>query len=166
LKKVTEQISARAGLYPAGSAGSARTDLAIGYTTGVFDMFHVGHLNVLRRARERCDHLIVGVTTDELCVARKGKSPVIPFAERLEVVAGVRYVDRVVAQSSMDKIAAWQQHPFNRMFVGDDWRGSEQWNRYEGEFGELGVELVYLPYTVHTSSTLLRQHITSEEAVS
>jgi len=129
-------------------------------------MFHVGHLNLLRRAREVCDHLIVGVTTDELCVASKGKSPVIPFAERLEIVASVRYVDRVVAQSSLDKIAAWQQHPFNRMFVGDDHRGSERWNRYEREFSETDVELVYLPYTVHTSSTLLRQRITSEEAVS
>ena len=138
----------------------------VGYTTGVFDMFHIGHLNVLRRASERCDRLVVGVTTDELCVARKGKRPVIPFQERLEIVAGVRYVDQVAAQSSMDKAAAWHQHRFHRMFVGDDWRGSDQWQRYERQFRQLGVELVYLPYTAHTSSTLLRTRVASEEAVS
>ncbi|MBA3984880.1 MAG: adenylyltransferase/cytidyltransferase family protein [Acidimicrobiia bacterium] len=138
----------------------------IGYTTGVFDMFHIGHLNVLRRASERCDRLVVGVTTDELCVARKGKSPVIPFEERREIVASVRYVSSVVAQSSMDKVGAWHLHRFDRMFVGDDWHGSDQWHRYEREFGDLGVELLYLPYTVHTSSTLLRQRVVSEEAVS
>ncbi|MBA2387282.1 MAG: adenylyltransferase/cytidyltransferase family protein [Acidimicrobiia bacterium] len=166
MRRVGERRSARAELHPAVSAAPTRTGRAIGYTTGVFDMFHVGHLNVLRRARELCDHLIVGVTTDDLCVARKGKRPVIPFDERSEIVAGIRFADTVVAQSSMDKMAAWTEHRFHLMFVGDDWRGSELWNRYEREFAEVGVELVYLPYTVHTSSTLLRQRVESEEAAS
>ena len=132
----------------------------IGYTTGVFDLFHVGHARVLNRSREQCDHLIVGVTTDELAISRKGRPPVIPFDERIEIVRALRCVDEVVPQASMDKMAAWRSHAFHRMFVGDDWRGTPTWRQLEAQFAEVGVEIVYFPYTQHTSSTMLRRVLT------
>jgi glycerol-3-phosphate cytidylyltransferase len=128
----------------------------IGYTTGVYDLFHIGHLNLLRNARALCDELIVGVTTDELCFEVKHKRPVVPYHERVEIVANVRYVDRVVEQASYDKLAAWRQLGFDVMFVGDDWRGTPEWNRFEDEFRPLGARIVYLPYTRHTSSSAVR----------
>ena len=130
--------------------------MKIGYTTGVYDLFHVGHLNLLRRAKEQCDFLIVGVTVDEL-VAYKHKKAVIPFEERCAIVEAIRYVDKVVPQVSMDKVKAWNEHKFDVMFVGDDWKGTEKWNAYEEQFNELGVEIVYFPYTKGTSSTLLNE---------
>lgn len=129
----------------------------IGYTAGVYDLFHIGHLNVLKRAKLACDHLIVAVTTDELAEQRKGRRPVIPFVERMAIIAAVRYVDEVVPQTSMDKLEAWNNLRFNRMFVGDDWRGTPKWNELERQFAPLGVEIVYFPYTTHTSSTKLRE---------
>ena len=128
----------------------------IGYTTGVYDLFHIGHLNVLKRAKLECDYLIVGVTTDELCEQRKNKRPVIPFMERMEIVEHIKFVDEVVPQTNMDKFEAWNNLRFNRMFVGDDWKGSEKWNQLEKDFAEVGVEIVYFPYTDHTSSSKLR----------
>lgn len=128
----------------------------VGYTTGVYDLFHIGHLNVLRRARKHCDYLIVGVTTDELCKEEKNKYPVVPFDERIEIVKGIRYVDKAVPQTSMDKMAAWQKLKFDLMFVGDDWKGTERWNELEKQFAEVGATIVYLPYTRQTSSTKLR----------
>lgn len=133
----------------------------IGYTTGVYDLFHVGHLNLLRRAADQCDQLIVGVTTDELCLARKGKQPIVPFAERVEIVQAIRYVHRVVPQASMDKMEAWYTHRFDRVFVGNDWQGTPQWETYEAQFAEVGVDVVYFPYTVTTSSTVLRERVLS-----
>ncbi|MCC5982759.1 MAG: adenylyltransferase/cytidyltransferase family protein [Rhodobacteraceae bacterium] len=130
---------------------------SIGYTTGVFDLFHIGHLNILRRAKLSCDYLIVGVTTDELCFQRKKKKPVIPFAERVDIVQSLRFVDQVVPQDDMDKIAAWERLRFNKMMVGSDWRGTPAWNALEREFKDRDVEIVYFPYTETTSSTLLRQ---------
>ena len=132
---------------------------SIGYTTGVYDMFHVGHLNILKRAKLECDYLIVGVTTDEICEKRKGKKPIIPFPERMEIVEHIEFVDEVVPQVNMDKIEAWNNLKFDKVFVGDDWRGSEEWNRLEKDFAERGVEVVYFPYTRHTSSTKLREVI-------
>jgi len=129
----------------------------IGYTTGVFDLFHIGHLNVLRRAKLECDYLIVGVTTDELAESRKKKRPIIPFNERLEIVAHIDFVDEVVPQTNMDKMEAYQNLKFDKMFVGDDWKGSESWTKLEKEFAKLGVEIIYFPYTQHTSSTKLRE---------
>ncbi|PZS20421.1 MAG: glycerol-3-phosphate cytidylyltransferase [Pseudonocardiales bacterium] len=131
----------------------------VGYTTGVYDMFHIGHLNLLRNASESCDELIVGVTSDDLSIAAKGKRPIVPYDERAEIVASVRYVDRVVEQRSMDKMAAWQRLHFDVMFVGDDWRGTTAWERIERDFGELGVRIAYFPYTPHTSSTALRRTV-------
>ena len=132
----------------------------IGYTTGVFDLFHVGHLNILKRAKEQCDYLVVGVTVDEL-VAYKGKKAFIPFEERMAIVEAIKYVDKVVPQTSMDKMAAWENLHFHKMFVGDDWKGTEVWNRWEEEFAKVGVEIVYFPYTAKTSSTELRNALKS-----
>ena len=129
----------------------------IGYTTGVFDLFHIGHLNILKRARLECDHLIVGVTTDELCESAKGQKPFIPFQERMDLVEAVKYVDEVVPQTSYDKVEAWNNLKFDKMFVGDDWKGTDQWNQIEKEFSQFGVEIIYFPYTTHTSSTILRK---------
>ena len=131
----------------------------VGYTTGVFDLFHIGHLNILRNAKLECDYLIVGITTDELCKEKKGIRPVIPFAERMEIVQNIKFVDETVPQASYDKIEAWNNLHFNKMFVGDDWKGTPQWNTMEQEFTKLGVEICYFPYTKHTSSTKLRNVI-------
>ena len=128
----------------------------IGYTTGVFDLFHVGHLNILKRAKEQCDYLVVGVTVDEL-VAYKGKKAFIPFEERCAIVEAIKYVDKVVPQTSMDKMEAWNNLHFHKMFVGDDWKGTDTWNRWEEEFAKVGVEIVYFPYTAKTSSSELRE---------
>lgn len=127
----------------------------IGYTTGVYDMFHIGHLNVIRRAKERCDYLIVGVSTDELVKKEKKKTPVIPFEERAAIIAAIKYVDKVVPQPDKNKLAAWEKYRFEKMFVGSDWKGTPQWNAYEEQFAPLGVEIVYLPHTEGVSSTQL-----------
>ncbi|WP_286234969.1 adenylyltransferase/cytidyltransferase family protein [Thalassotalea sediminis] len=129
----------------------------IGYTTGVFDLFHIGHLNVLKRAKLECDYLIVGVTSDELCLSAKNKKPIIPFPERMEIVENIKFVDEVVPQVNYDKKEAWNNLKFDLMFVGDDWKGTEKWNQIEKEFAEFGVEIIYFPYTSHTSSTKLRE---------
>lgn len=128
----------------------------IGYTTGVFDLFHIGHLNILKNAKENCDYLIVGVTIDEL-VSYKGTDAVIPFQERIKIVGAIRYVDEVVPQSSMDKMEAWKKLKFNRMFVGSDWKGSNKWNQLEIDFAKVGVGIQYFPYTKGTSSTHLKR---------
>lgn len=128
----------------------------VGYTTGVFDLFHVGHLNILRSAKKQCDYLVVGVTTDELCENEKKKPPVIPFFERIEIVRSIKYVDEVVPQVTIDKLEAWKQLKFEVMFVGDDWKGTNRWNNLEVQFAAIGVKIIYLPYTNNTSSTKLR----------
>jgi len=127
----------------------------VGYTTGVFDLFHIGHLNILKRAKEQCDHLIVGVSTDEVVQGYKKKKPVIPFEERIAIVEAVKYVDEVVPQTSMDKFAAWENLKFNAIFHGDDWKGSKMYEEIEKKFSAVGVEMVYFPYTKGTSSTIL-----------
>ena len=131
--------------------------MIIGYTTGVFDLFHVGHLNILRQAKERCDYLIVGVSTDELTEQYKHKRPVISYEERAEIVRAIRYVDEVIPQTDRDKFAAWEKLHFQRMFVGDDWKGSPLFEELEQKFQPLGVEIVYFPYTNGTSSTILTE---------
>lgn len=130
--------------------------MVIGYTTGVFDLFHIGHLNMLRNAKAMCDKLIVGVTVDEL-VAYKHKKAVIPFEERLEIVRSIECVDVAVPQTTMDKFEAWQKLRFDLMFVGDDWYGTDKWKDYEKQFNEVGVRIIYFPYTKGTSSTLINQ---------
>ena len=131
----------------------------IGYTTGVFDMFHIGHLNILKRAKEQCDYLIVGVSTDELVKDYKHKTPIIPFEERCAIVEAIRYVDEVVPQSSMDKLKAWEVIKFDAMFHGSDWKGTKLYSNYECEFAKIGVDLVFLPHTDGTSSTELSQKL-------
>ena len=131
----------------------------IGYTTGVFDMFHIGHLNILKRAKELCDYPIVGVTTDALCYARKGKYPIICEAERMEIVAEMRCVDQVVLQENMDKLAAVKKYHVDSVFVGSDWKGTEAWKQYEKEFAKVGCVVVYLDHTDGISSTILRDRL-------
>ncbi|MDP5131103.1 MAG: adenylyltransferase/cytidyltransferase family protein [Paraglaciecola sp.] len=130
--------------------------MILGYTTGVFDLFHVGHVNVLRNAKSMCDKLIVGVTTDEL-VSYKNKKAVICFEERMEVVRACRYVDAVIPQVDMDKFAQWEKVKFDVVFVGDDWFKSPKWEKIEQDFKTVGVRVVYFPYTKSTSSTLINQ---------
>ncbi len=141
--------------------------MVVGYTTGVYDMFHIGHLNVIRNAKEQCDYLIVGVSTDELVRKEKNKTPVIPFEERMEIVSAIRYVDEVVPQINKDKMQAWNKYHFDKMFVGSDWKGTPQWNEYEKQFSSVGVEIVYLPHTDGISSTKLTaviKHILDEQS--
>ena len=127
----------------------------IGYTTGVFDLFHIGHLNIIRQAKEHCDWLIVGVSTDELVISTKNKRPVIPYKDRAAIVSALKYVDEVVPQENKDKYAAWEKYHFQKMFVGSDWRGTPEWDRWETVFAPLNVQIVYFPYTVGISSTIL-----------
>ncbi|SFT77321.1 glycerol-3-phosphate cytidylyltransferase [Selenomonas sp. GACV-9] len=131
----------------------------VGYTTGVYDMFHIGHLNILQRARKMCDYLIVGVSTDELVQKEKNKTPVISFEERMEIVKALRCVDRVVPQINKNKREAWDNYHFDKMFVGSDWQGTPAWEKYEEEFRPIGVEIVYLPHTDGISSSLLTEFV-------
>ena len=128
----------------------------IGYTTGVFDLFHIGHLNILKRARLECDYLIVGITTDALALSVKGEKPFIPFEERMEIVESIKFVDEVVPQTNYNKMEAWNNLKFDRMFVGDDWKGTKEWIQIEEDFSKYNVEIIYFSYTTHTSSTILR----------
>lgn len=132
--------------------------MIIGYTTGVYDLFHVGHLNLFKNAKGMCDRLIVGVTVDEL-VSYKGKKAVIPFEDRIEIVRGCKFVDAAVPQYDMDKLTACKKLGANILFVGDDWYGTEKWNQYEKEFAKAGIRIVYFPYTKSISSTKLREEI-------
>lgn len=137
--------------------------MIIGYTTGVYDMFHIGHLNVIRRAKEQCDYLIVGVSTDELVQKDKNKTPIIPYEERAAIVSAIRYVDQVVPQVDKNKYGAWEKYHFNKMFVGSDWKGTDAWNEFEKQFAPVGVEIVYLDHTDGISSTILRDRLNEEE---
>ena len=128
----------------------------VGYTTGVYDMFHIGHLNILCRAKEQCETLIVGVTTDELCYKRKQKNPIINEQERMAIVEAIRYVDKVVPQVDMEKVRSVKELGADVVFVGSDWKGTDAWNQYEKEFAEVGCTVVYLDHTDGISSTILR----------
>ena len=125
----------------------------IGYTTGVFDMFHVGHLNIIKKAKEQCDFLIVGVSTDEVVEDYKHKTPVICFEDRLKIVEAIRYVDKAVPQTTMDKTVAWRELKFDAIFHGDDWKGTGYYNECEEQLKKLGVDVVFLPHTPGISST-------------
>jgi len=126
--------------------------MIIGYTTGVYDLFHIGHLNLLKNAKGMCDKLVVGVTVDEL-VAYKGKKSMIPFEDRIEIVRSIKYVDAAVPQYDMDKLTACKKLKANILFVGDDWYATDKWQEYERQFKEAGIEIVYFPYTKGISST-------------
>lgn len=135
----------------------------IGYTTGVYDMFHIGHLNILKRAKEQCEYLIVGVTTDELCYTRKKKYPIINENDRMAIVKELKCVDRVVPQNNMNKVEAVKKYHADAVFVGSDWKGTESWNKYEKELNEVGCTVVYLNHTDGISSTILRERLNSGE---
>ncbi|WP_030545153.1 adenylyltransferase/cytidyltransferase family protein [Streptomyces albus] len=129
----------------------------VGYAPGVYDLFHVGHLNILRHARARCDYLIAGVVSDEMAELAKGRKPVVPLVERLEIIRSIRFVDAAFVETVPDKLETWQQVRFDKIFKGDDWRGTPKGDQLERKFATVGVEVVYFPYTVHTSSTQLRR---------
>jgi glycerol-3-phosphate cytidylyltransferase len=131
--------------------------IRVGYAAGAFDLFHVGHLNILRQARSQCDYLIAGVVSDEMLIMKKGAAPVVPLAERLEIVSHITFVDEAVAETVPDKLDTWRSIGFDVFFKGDDWRGTALGLRLDREFAAVGVEVVYFPYTVHTSSTALRR---------
>ena len=131
----------------------------IGYTTGVFDLFHIGHLNIIRQAKEQCEYLIVGVSTDDLVEKYKHKKPIIPYDERAAIVAAIRYVDEVVPQKTMDKLEAWKRLGFEVMFHGDDWKGSKMYDEVQKKFSEHGVDLVFLKHTDGTSTTLIEEKV-------
>ncbi len=128
----------------------------IGYTTGVYDLFHVGHLNLLKNAKGLCDNLIVGVTSDEL-VSYKNKKAVIPHNERMEIVRNIKFVDAVVPQYDMDKFKMWERLKFDVMFVGDDWFETPKWRELEEEFKKVGVKIIFFPYTKGVSSTIINE---------
>lgn len=128
----------------------------VGYTAGVFDMFHIGHLNLLRNSKELCDYLIVGVNSNKLVLSYKGKKTVIDEKQRIEIVGAIKYVDRVEIMDSLDKVAAFVRFNYDVVFIGDDWKGSERWNQTEKELAKIGVNVVYIPYTKNVSSTQLK----------
>lgn len=132
-----------------------------GYVPGAWDMFHIGHLNLLLRAREHCERLIVGVVTDEALEQMKGRRPVIPHAERLEIVRHIDCIDEAITDTAIDKRVVWREHRFDRLFKGDDWQGTAKGQRLEADMAAVGVEVVYFPYTLHTSSTQLRARLVS-----
>ena len=136
----------------------------VGYVPGAWDMFHVGHLNILLRAREQCDRLVVGVVTDEALYRAKAKHPVIPLSERMQVVAHLNMVDDVVVDFSSNKLEVWHRVRFDVLFKGDDWRGTAKGEKLEADMATVGVTVRYFPYTVHTSSTLLRSILTDRSA--
>lgn len=135
----------------------------IGYTTGVFDMFHIGHLNILKRAKSMCDYLIVGVSTDEVVQEYKHKSPVIPFEDRLAIVEAIKYVDKAIPQTTMDKMVAYKELHFDALFHGSDWKDSIMYDEIEKSFSAIGVDVVFLPHTDGISSSLIRDK--SDKAV-
>ncbi|WP_028849173.1 adenylyltransferase/cytidyltransferase family protein [Thermocrispum municipale] len=137
----------------------------VGYAPGAYDMFHIGHLNILRRAAAECDYLIAGVVTDEVVLAAKGKTPIVPFRERIEIVRSVRYVDEAIEDEFVDKFETWKKLRYDILFKGDDWRGTARAERLERLLGEVGARVVYFPYTIHTSSTALRSLLTAATEV-
>ena len=135
-----------------------------GYVPGGFDMLHVGHLNILTEAAKRCDRLIAGVATDESLERMKGRGPIVPLAERMAMVAALRMVDSVVPDYDQDKRLAWKRSPFDVLFKGTDWKGTDKGRRLEAEMAEVGASVIYLPYTPTTSSTMLRRTLVQEVA--
>ena len=136
----------------------------VGYAPGAYDLFHIGHLNVLRHAAENCDRLVAGVVSDEMLLRSKGRLPVVPLVERMEIVRNLRFVDDVHAEVLPDKVDTWRQVGFHVIFKGDDWRGTPKGDKLERDFAAVGVRVQYFPYTVHTSSTILRKALAAIDA--
>ena len=135
----------------------------VGYTTGVYDLFHIGHLNIIRKAKEQCDYLIVGVSTDELVESYKNKRPVIPFEERMQIIEAIKYVDKVVPQTTMDKLSAWNEYHFDALFHGDDWKGTNLYDDVEKKLKSVGCDVVYLPHTNGISSTIIANKLNEQK---
>lgn len=133
--------------------------MVIGYTQGTFDMFHIGHLNLLRNAKKNCDYLIVGVNSDELVKEYKNKSAIVPINERVDIISSIKYVDEVIVCDTLDKTEIFKKKPFDVIFIGDDWKGNKRWEQTGKDLAKLGAKLVYLPHTEGTSSTLLREKL-------
>ena len=133
--------------------------MIIGYTQGTYDMFHIGHLNLLRNAKRQCDYLIVGVNSDELVRAYKNKTAIVPLEERMDIVGSIRFVDEVVACDTLDKTVMHEKLHFDKIFIGDDWKGNPRWEKTEEDMKRMGAELIYLPHTSGTSSTMLRDKL-------
>lgn len=132
----------------------------IGFTAGAFDMFHVGHLNLIKNAKARCDYLIVGVNTDALVVSYKMKNVIVPLEERMQIISALKYVDEVEIVDTLDKVEIWKRKKFDVVFIGDDWKGTKRWNETEAALRDrCGVDVVYLPYTKGTTSTMLREKL-------
>jgi glycerol-3-phosphate cytidylyltransferase len=136
----------------------------VGYAPGAYDLFHIGHLNILKHAAENCDVLVAGVVSDEMLLRAKGRAPVIPLAERMEIVRNLRMVDQVHAEVVPDKLDTWREVGFDVIFKGDDWRGTPKGDKLERDFAAVGVQVRYFPYTVHTSSTMLRKALAAIDA--
>ena len=131
--------------------------MRVGYTSGVFDLFHIGHLNLLKNAKSLCDKLIVGVSTNGLVKKYKNKQPIIPYNERVEIIRSIKFVDLVISQNSLNKIQSYKKLKYDVIFVGDDWYASKKWKLFDNQFKKLGVKIVYLPYTKKTSSTKINK---------
>ena len=131
----------------------------IGYTQGTFDMFHIGHLNLIKNAKRHCDYLVVGVNSDDLVESYKNKRPIIPLDERVEIMRAIKYVDEVIVTNTLDKKEIWEKVRFDEIYIGDDWKGNERWEKTGKEMEQLGAKLVFLPYTKDTSSTMLREKL-------
>ena len=131
----------------------------IGYTQGTFDMFHIGHLNLIKNAKRHCDYLVVGVNSDDLVESYKNKRPIILLDERVEIMRAIKYVDEVIVTNTLDKKEIWEKVRFNEIYIGDDWKGNERWEKTGKEMEQLGAKLVFLPYTKDTSSTMLREKL-------
>ena len=136
--------------------------IIIGYTAGVYDLFHIGHLNILKNAKSLCDKLIVGVSTDKLVQEYKNKTPIIPYQERVEIIRNIKFVDAVTPQETMNKFHIWEKLKFDMMIVGDDWYKTEKWKNFEQDFAKVGVKIIFFPHTKGTSSTLINQILVRE----
>ena len=139
------------------------TKKIIGYTTGVFDLFHIGHLNILEKASKKCDFLIVGVTDSKTVLKYKGRLPIVSLKDRMSIVKAIKFVDKVVVQKKMDKIEAWNKYKFNIIFHGDDWKNSPMYNEIEKKLKDRGVLFEYFEYTKNTSTTRIKNKIFESE---
>ena len=139
--------------------------MIIGFTQGTYDLFHIGHLNIFKNAKQYCDYLIVAVNTDELVGEYKNRTPVIPFEERIEIIQAIKYVDKAIPQTSLEKLQIVLDNNVNIVFIGSDWQNNERWKRHGEEFKEHGIELKFLPHTAHTSSTIIKRALAEIEEV-
>ena len=131
----------------------------IGFTDGVYDMFHVGHLNMIKEAKKHCDYLIVGVHSDEIVEGYKSRKTIINENDRREIIEAIKYVDKAVINRTRDKMKLFEEHHFDVVFIGDDWKGTERWNNFEKVLGEVGVSVEYIPYTKGISTTQIREKL-------